>query len=165
MSISEERKKEILEISKKSYCGEKLPLTKEEFEWYKTQEINRPHCGFCEHTDKIIAEAYLKLQNSKAFNPDYFKMSNLKVFDSCKKYLKELQKYTLYDPINHPKHYTQHPSGVECIQITEHMNFNLGNAIKYIWRSGLKGNEDNGVEDLKKAKFYIEREISRLEKQ
>jgi hypothetical protein len=59
------------------------------------------------------------------------------------------------DKVNHPHHYTNHPSGVECIQITEHMNFCLGNAIKYIWRADLK----NGVEDLKKAVFYLNREI------
>lgn len=66
------------------------------------------------------------------------------------------------DPVNHPSHYTAHPSGVECVQITEHMNFCLGNAMKYLWRAGLKG---DAVEDLKKANWYIEREISRLEKQ
>lgn len=64
------------------------------------------------------------------------------------------------DMVNHPPHYTSHPSGVETIQITEHMNFCLGNAIKYILRSELKGKQ---VEDLKKAVWYIEREISRLE--
>ncbi len=62
------------------------------------------------------------------------------------------------DPIN-PPHYTQHPSGIECIQITEYFNFCLGNAIKYIWRAGQKG---NAIEDLKKAEFYIKREIGRL---
>ena len=46
------------------------------------------------------------------------------------------------DPINHPPHYTQHPSGVECITITEHYNFNVGNAIKYLWRAGLKDGAD-----------------------
>lgn len=66
------------------------------------------------------------------------------------------------DPVNHPVHYTDHPSGIECIQITEHMNFNLGNAIKYIWRAALKGKY---LEDLKKAVWYINREIARLEKQ
>jgi hypothetical protein len=65
------------------------------------------------------------------------------------------------DPVNNPVHYTDHPSGIECIQITEHMNFNLGNAIKYIWRAGLKGKH---LEDLKKAVWYINREITRLEK-
>ena len=63
--------------------------------------------------------------------------------------------------VNHPPHYLQHPSGVECIAITEHMNFCLGNAIKYIWRAGLKA--DDAVQDLKKAKWYIEREIARME--
>ena len=66
------------------------------------------------------------------------------------------------DQVNHPKHYTSHPSGVECIQITEHMNFNLGNAIKYIWRASLKGKE---LEDLRKAKWYVDREIQRLIKE
>lgn len=65
---------------------------------------------------------------------------------------------TVEDPVNHPHHYTQHPSGVECIQVTEHMNFNLGNAVKYIWRASLK----NGVQDLEKAAWYINREIERL---
>lgn len=65
------------------------------------------------------------------------------------------------DQVNHPSHYTKHPSGVECIQITEHMNFCRGNAIKYIWRAGEKGSE---IEDLKKAAWYIQREIKRLEK-
>jgi hypothetical protein len=62
------------------------------------------------------------------------------------------------DPVNHPKHYTSHPSGVECIQITEHMGFNLGNALKYIWRADLKGHT---IEDLRKARWYIEREIAK----
>jgi hypothetical protein len=59
------------------------------------------------------------------------------------------------DNVKNPKHYTKHPSGIECIQITEHYNFCIGNAIKYLWRSELK----NGIEDLKKAIWYIEREI------
>lgn len=65
------------------------------------------------------------------------------------------------DPVNHPKHYTSHPSGVEVIQITEHMNFCLGNAIKYILRAEHKGKQ---IEDLKKAVWYINREIERLER-
>lgn len=60
--------------------------------------------------------------------------------------------------VNHPPHYTAHPSGVECIQITEHMNFNLGNALKYIWRADLK---NSAIEDLEKACWYINREIER----
>lgn len=62
------------------------------------------------------------------------------------------------DMVNHPKHYNDHPSGVECIDIIEHMGFCLGNAVKYIWRADLKG---DAIEDLKKARFYIDREIER----
>lgn len=65
------------------------------------------------------------------------------------------------DVVNHPQHYTSHPSGVECIQVTEHMNFNCGNAIKYIWRADEKG---KALEDLKKAEWYIRREIARRSK-
>lgn len=63
------------------------------------------------------------------------------------------------DMVNHPPHYTSHPSGVEAIEITRHMSFNLGNAIKYIWRAGLKGNAE---QDLEKAIFYLNDEIARL---
>ena len=63
------------------------------------------------------------------------------------------------DSIN-PTYYKSHPSGVECIQITEHFGFCLGNAIKYIWRAGHKeGNDD--IQDLEKALWYIKREIVR----
>ena len=64
--------------------------------------------------------------------------------------------------VEHPPHYKAHPSGVECIQITEHMNFCLGNAIKYIWRAGVKSSDP--VEDLSKAVWYINREIAKIEK-
>jgi hypothetical protein len=62
------------------------------------------------------------------------------------------------ETVNHPPHYNAHPSGVECIDVVEHMGFNLGNAIKYIWRADEKG---NAVEDLRKAEWYIRREIDR----
>lgn len=62
------------------------------------------------------------------------------------------------DPVNHPKHYTSHPSGIEAIQICEHYGFNLGNSIKYIWRAGLK---DDIVQDLEKARWYLDREIQK----
>lgn len=67
------------------------------------------------------------------------------------------------DAVNHPKHYTSHPSKIECIQVTEHLNFCIGNAIKYLWRAGLKDNNSD-IQDLKKAVWYIEREIARLSK-
>ena len=66
------------------------------------------------------------------------------------------------DLINHPPHYTAHPSGIECIDVVEHMGFNLGNAVKYIWRADLK--HETPIEDLKKAQFYINRELAKREK-
>lgn len=60
--------------------------------------------------------------------------------------------------VNHPKHYNSHPSGIECIDIVEHMSFNVGNAIKYLWRAGQK---ESALTDLKKAAWYINREIER----
>ena len=64
------------------------------------------------------------------------------------------------DNVNHPAHYTSHPSGVEVIRITEHMGFCLGNAVKYIMRCDEKG---AAIEDLKKAVWYLEREIAKRE--
>lgn len=67
------------------------------------------------------------------------------------------------EEVNHPDHYNSHPSGVECITIVRHMGFNLGNAIKYIWRAGLKGHSlDAGIKDLEKAAWYIQDELDRL---
>lgn len=64
------------------------------------------------------------------------------------------------DMVNQPPHYTAHPSGVECIQVVEHMSFNLGNAVKYLWRSDQDLKLDD-MEDLEKSIFYINREIKR----
>ena len=68
---------------------------------------------------------------------------------------------TEYDPVNHPKHYTSDPSGVECITITRHRNFNIGNAMKYLWRAGLKDSAPT-EQDLDKAIWYIQDEKARL---
>lgn len=73
------------------------------------------------------------------------------------------------DRVNHPNYY-EDPSGIECIDIVRWRNFNIGNAIKYLWRAGLKKEEgisdtDKQIEDLKKAVWYIEDEIKRLSKE
>ena len=72
------------------------------------------------------------------------------------------------DNVNHPKWYTQHPSGVECITITRHYPFAIGNAIKYLWRAGLKKDasledKQKEIEDLKKAIWYINDRINQLQ--
>ena len=64
------------------------------------------------------------------------------------------------DTVNHPAHYNQHPAGIECIDVIEHMPFNRASAIKYIWRAGLK---DDAIEDLRKAIWCLDREIKRME--
>lgn len=74
---------------------------------------------------------------------------------------------TKEDKVNSPKHYTSHPSGIECIEITKHYDFCIGNAIKYLWRAGLKKEEgysdkSKEVEDLKKAIWYINEKIKTL---
>jgi hypothetical protein len=64
--------------------------------------------------------------------------------------------------VNHPSHYTSDPSGIECIEVTRHRNFNIGNAIKYLWRNGLK-DSDAQIQDLEKSIWYIQDEIKRLQ--
>jgi hypothetical protein len=66
------------------------------------------------------------------------------------------------DSVNHPKHYTSHPSGIECIEVTRHMRFNPGNAMKYIWRAEDKGDT---IENYEKAIWYLKDEIERLKKE
>lgn len=71
------------------------------------------------------------------------------------------------DPVNHPTHYNSHPSGIECIQITQHYDFCVGNAMKYLWRAGLKkdasqNEKQKEIEDLEKAVWYIRKKIEML---
>lgn len=94
------------------------------------------------------------------------KVNSIQKFDTVQSSIVTKQKE---DKVNHPKHYTSHPSGVECIEITEHYDFCIGNAIKYLWRQGLK--DSNGmdkaekqIEDCKKAIWYINRHIENVSK-
>ena len=64
--------------------------------------------------------------------------------------------------VDHPRHYNMHPAGIECIDVVEEFNFNLGNAIKYLWRAGLKPGA-NRDEDLHKVAWYVNRELERLQ--
>jgi len=61
--------------------------------------------------------------------------------------------------VNNPPHYTSHPSGVQAIEVCEHLSFNLGNAVKYVWRAGKKGDRE---QDLSKAEWYLRRELARV---
>jgi hypothetical protein len=79
-----------------------------------------------------------------------------------RKVLRKDWRLIFVDKVNNPKHYTSHPSGIECIEIAEHHDFCIGNALKYLWRFGLKDGSAE-IEDLKKAIWYIERKIKILE--
>lgn len=70
------------------------------------------------------------------------------------------------DMVNHPPHYNQHPAGIECIDVVEWFTPNVANAMKYLWRAGLKGGElsEKHIQDLEKAEWYVNREISRVKK-
>lgn len=72
------------------------------------------------------------------------------------------------EKVNHPSWYNENPSGIECIEVARYYPFAIGNAIKYLWRAGLKkemGLEDREkeIEDLRKAIWYIEDRIKQLE--
>lgn len=117
-------------------------------------------CTYQEAED--IKKAYRGAVADTPVNPSAFKEmvdENIKRADAARATL-EATKAQLHDPVNHPSHYCSHPSGIECITVTRHMNFNLGNAIKYLWRAGKK---DAEIQDLKKAVWYIEDEIKRLQ--
>jgi hypothetical protein len=64
------------------------------------------------------------------------------------------------DNVNKPAHY-QFSNGAQVIDITENLTFNAGNVVKYVARAGRK--TDDPIEDLRKARFYINREIERLQ--
>ena len=103
-------------------------------------------CNDCEGYDKWVNRSIFIRASAKPLS------EAIKEWVDCK------EDEEIVDIVNQPPHYTEHPSGIECIQVTEHMGFNLGNAIKYIWRCDLK---KDAIEDLKKAKWYIDREIDK----
>ena len=74
------------------------------------------------------------------------------------------------DNVNHPSHYTwlKDKCGIEVIDITRHMDFDLGNVVKYVLRQGLKSEEgmsntEKALEDLKKARWYLDDKIKQIE--
>jgi len=115
-------------------------------------------------------ETYLYVLENIDYMPDHicFKCDAAKksLRESSEEYLNEIQfKYqpTYVDAVDHPSHYTSHPSGVECIEITKHHDFCTGNAIKYLWRCGLKDGNSK-LQDLQKAHKYIEFAIEEITK-
>jgi hypothetical protein len=114
--------------------------------FYGKLDIGIHPCNDCTNYDKWVNRSIFIRSAAKPLS------------EAIKEWVDIKEDEEIVDIVNQPPHYTEHPSGIECIQVTEHMGFNLGNAIKYIWRCDLK---KDAIEDLKKAKWYIDREIDR----
>ena len=122
-----------------------------------------------------IDNVQLHLVNSRLNNDEEGKKSAISEMETAmcdvmqllKCFIDRKDKEQKADSVNHPSHYNSHPSGIECIEIARHHNFNIGNSIKYLWRAGLKSEEgmedtDKQIEDLNKAIWYINDEIKRI---
>ena len=114
--------------------------------FYSQLDISIHPCNDCTNYDKWVNRSIFIKESAKPLS------------EAIKEWVDIKEDEEIVDIVNQPPHYTEHPSGIECIQVTEHMGFNLGNAIKYIWRCDLK---QDAIEDLKKAKWYIDREIDK----
>ena len=124
-----------------------------------------------------IDNVQLHLVNSRLNNDEEGKKSAISEMETAmcdvmqllKCFIERNEKEQKTDSVNHPAHYNSHPSGIECIEIARHHNFNIGNTIKYLWRAGLKSEEgmedtDKQIEDLNKAIWYLKDEIKRITK-
>ena len=119
---------------------------------------------------KQIDKAQVHLINARLNNDEEDKKSAISEMETAMCNAMQLLKCFIEqktDSVNHPAHYNSHPSGIECIEIARHHNFNIGNSIKYLWRAGLKSEEgmedtDKQIEDLNKAIWYIHDEIKRI---
>lgn len=148
----------------KIYKGKELqdtcPLVKDAFERFHTalKELSKKEkdlkwsFGICEYD----------------YNLEVDKEVLDKILEHTKQKFKQPTATATADAVNHPSHYTSDPSGVECIEVTKHRDFCIGNAIKYLWRAGLKQDADKTakekqIEDLKKAIWYINAEIDLLQ--
>ena len=116
-------------------------------------------------TDSRYFEEYDKTIKELITVPDVtFEKSEVKTIS-----LEEASK-AISKTIEHPSHYTSHPSGIECIEIAKYYDFCIGSAIKYLWRAGLKSEEgkstkEKEIEDLKKAITFIQFKIDTLTKE
>ena len=117
------------------------------------KEIRQKAFDFLE--EGVIPDNMVHTKNSKDVaetQADKLKLEKLRVKENS------------VDNVNHPKDYTSHPSGVECIDITRYYPFAIGCAIKYLWRVGLKSDaslsdKEKEIEDLNKAIWYIKDRI------
>ena len=126
---------------------------KEDFSNICLGKYSKETCLKCKHLDLVREDFYMTSPvkfECKAYDYKVFLNLNGDMINDKDK----------TDNVNHPKHYAETVPGIECIQVTRHFNFNRGNAIKYIWRAGYKSDE---IEDLKKAIWYLNDEINKLQ--
>ena len=124
-----------------------------------------------------IDNVQLHLVNSRLNNDEEEKKSAISEMETAmcnamqllKCFIDRKDKEQKTDSVNHPAHYTwlKDLCGIEVIDITRHMNFCCGNALKYIIRAGHKKDAsltdtDKQIEDLNKAMWYIKDEIKRI---
>ena len=125
------------------------------WDWPPVDEYNKGGYYYSSYGDGLIT-------HSARDEYDYYANHKLEEFNFATP-VEIVENVVESDMVNSPKHYTSHPSGIECIEVTRHMGFNLGNATKYIWRCDLK---KDAIEDLRKAIFYLNDEIElRLKQQ
>ena len=138
-------------------CTETVVMDSEEIAYYKNNIYKSDADGCITDVQGYTEHCWDTNEVSSYFIPFTY---NLDTKNSTSSETKE-------DMVNHPPHYTKHPSGVECIDITMHYDFCIGNAIKYLWRSGLKqeegiSNKDKEIEDINKAIWYLQKKIEIL---
>lgn len=125
-----------------------------------------PHCGE-EYWGKHECEGTRREAAEKMAEAERIAKSLAQLSDLMQQYNGPVVDLVEHDAVNHPKHYTSHPSGVECIDITKHYNFQIGNAMKYLWRQGLKDEKgldpvEKQIQDCEKAIWYIQSYINDL---
>lgn len=153
-----------------SSCG----MTALEIDQFGKDLRNKPYVDLPEFEQPDIITTQLDPAKCRVVDPavydaptdsprdDFDAMSESHRSPACKCHEFPFYAELIPDAVNHPSHYTSDPSGIECIEITRHRNFNVGNAIKYLWRAGRK-EQAATVQDLQKAIWYINDEIARLE--
>ena len=129
--------------------------------------IHVPFCSRCYFHGNSICKLVDMPKYCSTDSRNDNKSISYKLVEQCKPKDMEQKTEIKVDNVNHPAHYNSHPSGIECIEIARHHNFNIGNSMKYLWRAGLKSEKgmedaDKQVEDLRKAIFYINDEIERI---
>lgn len=145
-------------VLKRNDCKDRTHVDSNNYDWYvASDEKHYRHQGSIWVHQPYVSCLELKPISEKPHNETEYLLQG----KNGEHLLESIEQLKAADNVNHPSHYCSHPSGIECIEITRHHDFAIGNAIKYLWRAGLK-DSDNEVQDLEKAIFYIKDKIKQL---